>query len=294
MYDTLVIAVPYNGELSRIGNRLSKARDETDLETGDRLIHGMLEDYRFKVSTQSILISCNVSKQHNGNNVDLLTPDQLRDELGKLSEWIGENVLSGKVRRVDVAATLQTEYAPRVYTGSLQSLARFQRGQWEDNDTVHFRTTREEREFYDKVKETGGKLPEQYRGKNLLRYEQRHRKGVAQRLPFLTSVGSLLIPEHWNRLVDIWEQGYTEITKTGDTIVESIKGKIDFNEYAIAHLAAENPDAINGLLSGMGKDARKYIRQAIRKATAKFPKSETGEELDRLIREKAEELKSLS
>ena len=180
-------------------------------------VEGKLGNLKVVVTEMEIRVYGSIAKYLNGDNLETLSLEKLRDAVKKLEKELGVPVHKGKIKRVDLAGTFQMKEKPLLYLKKLGSLQGFIRNTF-SSDTLYYTRGRGKGKemqlcFYDKGKEMGVKSLE---AGNLLRYECRfHRKGIRGLFKRDLTVGDILGEKAFNVFISRWYGVYTTISKVG-------------------------------------------------------------------------------
>jgi hypothetical protein len=142
-----------------------------------------------------------------------------------------------KVTRIDVAQNFIMRHEKSVYFDHLGGLQYFNR--FQQNNGLYYSNNNKTLLFYEKVHEQqdkGQPIPEMYRERTCLRYEQRYKKRLLQcfNLPELRA--SLLYdPVFYTDIINRWKSEYEKIKKINDIQINysMIKTKKDQANQAI-------------------------------------------------------------
>ena len=203
-------------------------------------VEGKLGNLKVVITEMEIKVYGSIAKYLNGDNLETLSLEKLRDAVKKLENELGVPVHKGKIKRVDLAGTFQMKEKPLLYLKKLGSLQGFIRNTF-SSDTLYYARGKEiQLCFYDKGKEMGVKSLE---AGNLLRYECRfHRKGIRRLFKRDLTVGDILGEKAFNVFISRWYGVYTTISKVGtgylDVSFNSLESASDWVILCVCQMRA--------------------------------------------------------
>ena len=154
------------------------------------------------------------------------------------------------VSRMDVAYNFEVTYPPESYfyhLGNLPCYKRLEQIFCKGVEGLYYSSVSDKKQlvFYDKIKETTNRkdsIPEEYRNKNLLRYELRLKNHIKQ----IFKVNKVTVPmlydvQFYNRIVDYWKSEYRKIVKQNEYEIDitDCKGIRDLNKIGILLLVEQ-------------------------------------------------------
>lgn len=229
-------------------------------------------DYQIKVKDGSLC------KWYLGDNLQTMGRKDTERAIEKLSDLLHLPMSKAQVTRIDVSQNFIMRYPPKVYfnhLGEMRNAARL-----EEPNTLYYRKQDCELCFYDKAKELKAKqevLPELYKGRNILRYEQRYTRRLAKRLSVPEVKASMLYDEaFYIDLLDRWRDGYKAIQKINDIQLNfgCVRNKKDLNRMGVLCLV-EMVGGFNAMVSQIAEEQQQGklnkkqafdLRQAVRDA----------------------------
>ena len=126
-YDTLFMSLPLSSgeqkEITRIIQDLPKSR-ETKQKNGHTVLGANMGNLKVWCS-DSLNISGSFSKFHTGQNVIPFTVVDLKDSIEILNNTLNLNLYDAKVKRIDIATTIQTDAPPKDYFNYLGNYLKF-------------------------------------------------------------------------------------------------------------------------------------------------------------------------
>lgn len=157
-------------------------------------------------------------KWYLGSNFKTMGRKDTQMAIERLSDTLHLPIGKAIITRIDVAQNLITRYPPDVYYNHLGLLKYATRLQ--EPNGIYYSQTGGRLAFYDKCKEQrkkGEDVPELYEGKNVLRYEQRYSKRIAQQMKVPEVTGSMLYDEaFYIGMLNRWRDTYRDIQKVND------------------------------------------------------------------------------
>lgn len=164
------------------------------------------------------------------NRSQTLSEEESKRAILNLCEAFSFEPAEARVRRVDFAMNIKTQFEPKIYYPFLGSHQHYFRSPYKHS--LNYHNSLRVLSFYDKAKESGI-------SGNLLRYEQRYLKPEKVFNKKLMLVD--LLTEEVNRnFLDKWRTDYSKIQKIKTLIpMENFKNPTQFFNYLIAVKATE-------------------------------------------------------
>jgi hypothetical protein len=223
MYDTV------NFSFNRIINKidvlpyLSNVIEKCDKEKGKYHL-GWLEGYTVNVYEHEIYMFGSLSKFYYGSNTCTLNRKDTQKAVEKLSNLLHIDINRAKVVRMDIATVIQVKYFPCSYFFYMGDKHRFSRYFYKN--TLYYDTDQRQLIFYDKIQELADndkKIPDEFIGNKLLRYELRFFKNVKQQLETDRSVtGKMLYDEQfYQSILQRWHDEYKSIKKIRESCLNT-------------------------------------------------------------------------
>lgn len=262
-------------------------------------------------SLNGLKVSCNqwrvtvgggsLCKWFLGDNIQTMTRADTHRAIERLSDELHLPMSRASVTRLDIGSNLITQHPAEVYFSHLGLLPWSKR--LVEPSGLYYSKRDERLCFYNKIKEQRSKcetIPDTYRCKNVLRYEQRYTGHLTRVLKVPPIKGaSLYDEEFYHYIINRWAQTYCKINKINDTNLNlnSMGTSRDFDrlcrlammERAGGELALI--DQINELrkkgviTSKQAHDIRQKIKRAASLKGEIVTPNENIQELDRLIKE---------
>jgi hypothetical protein len=153
-----------------------------------------------------------------GDNLKTMGRKDTQRAIELLSDTLHLPMGKAVVTRLDIAQNFIVKHPVSVYLNQLGLLKNAVRLM--EPDGLYYSQKEGRLCFYDKVKEQRNHrepVPELYKGRNVLRYEQRYTGKIASRLGVAEVTGSLLYDEHFYiKLLNRWKDTYQAIQKIND------------------------------------------------------------------------------
>lgn len=259
-------------------------------------VSGRLNDLKVTVNRSGVNVKDgSICKWYLGDNFQTMGRGDTKQAIEKLSDTLHLPFSKAKVTRLDIAQNFILKNDPGIYINHLGELKGYKR--LRQPDSLYYTGTKGILCFYDKVKEqraAGHNIPELYKGRNCLRYEQRYEHRVSQLLKTEVT-GALLYDEvFYIGLLNKWKATYKVIEKINDAQINfmEMKTKSDLYKMGIISLVERQGGelkALNQIAEARKKDEltakQAYdLKQAIKKAC----KTQKGKSLmieNKLIRE---------
>jgi hypothetical protein len=232
-------------KIDDVFKNLINVTESTDVESGCTWITGKAKKMVIRHNTNSITIQGSLPKFLYGNNLNTLTRSDTNNVIQMLSDLISIDLNKARVQRVDFSANFITHYKPKYYYRFLGHLTRYHRQ--EDSHSLYYNQANKKLLFYDKIKEAqinNMPIPNQYRDKNVLRYEMRILKQVKKFFKRDVLVKDLSDKELYYYLIDKWYENYNNIEKQ--------KQKIKIMDYKISTPKDFDNQLLIGLVQTLG------------------------------------------
>ena len=206
-------------------------------------IEGRIKGLKVRIREKRIKVfGGSLCKWYFGDNYKTMTREDARRAIERLSDTLHLPLDKAKVSRLDVAQNVILENPVNVYLNHLGELRYTKRMEYR-NGLYYEKKRGMKLCFYDKNKEQRAKqepIQEEYKGKNVLRYEQRYTARLGEQLKCKEVTGKMLFTEEfYNNIVVKWFETYRAINKIHDTAMnfEAIKTKRDLYKMGIISLA---------------------------------------------------------
>lgn len=254
-----------------------------------------LNQYQVKVKDGSLC------KFYLGSNYKTMGRQDTQKAIEKLSDSLHLPMDKAAVTRLDVAQNFITRHPPDVYFNHLGLLKYSTRLQ--EPSGLYYKQTNGRLCFYDKNKEQrnhGEQIPELYKERFVLRYEQRYTQRIAKQLNVAEVKAALLYDEaFYIMLLNRWRDSYKDIQKINDVIFnfKAMKTKKEFSKMGILSLVEQaggqmemitqiNDASKRGeLTKKQAYDLRQMVNDACKVREGLTKKSDAIAELDRKVSE---------
>jgi hypothetical protein len=270
--------------------------------------------------TDAYVIEGSLAKWFFGNNIQTLTLAQAKKAVRDLGValGVGDAIFKAKVDRVDFSSVVCSDLPPVYYFNLMDNLRGFRRSLKDGETTLYYdRATRDKVvKAYDKTLEanyTGMEIPEDYRGKNLFRFEVVYytpeiikvfnkRKKLKE-----VTLKDILTERAFNHFADTWLDYYEKIHKinnannmiqknreeklTAGSLVDRMLARL-VNQFGLEEsLRLVELDYQVGNVSERRKinDAKRRVRELADSIPA--PPYDLIDDLDRRMRRRALEIK---
>ena len=248
MYDNVRLWMPRTWDMQDVGRYLESARELADTSTGEMHTYGSCGGLKVSQNSFGVEVSGSLAKFLHGENI---TPMDLRgaaDAVAKLSDALHLRMNEAKVTRLEFGRTLEVSRPVPDYLQRLGDVPRMRRGVFAPGALYYLNKGKEQNKvlaFYDKGDEAragGMAIPAGLESSNLLRYELRFYKRVAQQAKAREVTAATLYNELFYRhMVELWRDNYFSILKTNKTgyDMDKIKTVSDAVEALAAKLISQ-------------------------------------------------------
>ena len=185
MLDTIKMYLPYESmppdSLQHVPGLLTDVKETTHLHTGNTSIIGRLRNLSIRLNSYAMVIEGSMTKYWYGNNWRQLSFGEMQQAFSDLSEELQLSLEKAVITRIDLGINLTMEHHVSLYLGNLDYCPRYDMQPL--NNGIYFNQKQKQLLFYGKEaeqKSKGNPIPSLYRGKNILRYEMRWKKGLAK------------------------------------------------------------------------------------------------------------------
>lgn len=267
---------------------------------GEQVITGSVGGLKVVANRYQIKIKDgSLCKWHLGDNFKTMGRGDVQAAIERLSDTLHLPIGKATVTRLDVAQNFIVKHPVAVYLNHLGMLKYAKRLQ--EPDGLYYHRRLERLCFYDKNKEQRAKcepIPDLYKDRNVLRYEQRYTKRLPCQLNVEAVTGVLLYDEaFYMALIKRWRDTYNGINKVNDitlnfqamtskrqlykmgvlTMVERVGGEVEMiNQINEAQKRGD-------LTSKQAFDLRKEVKEVCKVKEGLTVESEVITELDKKI-----------
>lgn len=265
-------------------------------------IHGRLQNYDVFVGDAGVSVKGgSLNKWQLSNNYEPLTRQGAEDAVNSLSDALHLPMAEAKVTRLDYGACFVLSEPPSVFLEQLGTLQDAERTK--DRTSLYYHSAKDVLCLYDKNTETkthSERVPTKYKGKNVLRYEQRLMNPTQINTAFQMAVtgATLYNANFFAKVVEVWKSRYNEIEKLENLnfmYIDSIKDYFKVCAY-IVNEQHGGMDAVLNLIKkaqNQGLDRRKAqrFREAVKSVYEGLTESQQKEieELTQKINEYAKQ-----
>lgn len=234
-----------------------------ELSGGRQTVTGFLGDLRISISKETVKVyGGSLCKWYLGDNYHTMRRADIKEAIENLSDAVHVDMSKAIVSRLDWGTTMCVDYPPDSYFSYLGELSRAKRTEQQSSIYYFRRSGAEVLTFYDKNREQRGKkgvVPQIYRDKNMLRYEQRFEKRLSKILKVSEVTGAMLYDESfYYKLVTSWAGAYKKIQKVNDKTFNLKKmGSVkDWHKICVLDTISRRCGGIDGFLQQIA-DAQK-------------------------------------
>lgn len=267
MYDNVRLWMPRMWDMPDVGRYLEAARELADTSTGEMRVYGSCGGLKVSQNSFGVEVSGSLAKFLHGENI---TPMDLRgaaDAVAKLSDALHLRMDEAQVTRLEFGRTFEVSRPVPDYLQRLGDKPRMKRNCFAQGALYYLNKGKEQTRvlaFYDKGEEaraSGMSMPAGLESSNLLRYELRFCKRVAQQAKAREVTAATLCDERFYRhMVELWRDNYFSISKTNKTgyDMENVKSTVSGVFEWIAGVALNRMDAeeISGLIEAVERSGK--------------------------------------
>ena len=269
---------------------------------GERIVTGCIGGLKVSVSKFQVKIKDgSLCKWHLGDNFKTMGRSDTQRAVERLSDTLHLPIDKSSVTRIDIAQNIILKSSVDVYLNHLGTLNRTKR--LPTPDGLYYISKDKCLCFYDKNKEQkskGDTIPELYRGRNVLRYEQRYVSRLAAQFNVADVIGASLYDEvFYIDILQRWSNGYKAIQKINDITLnfQAMTSKQQFYKMgilAIVERVGGEIEMINQIKEAQKRgdltnkqafDIRQAVKAACTECDSLTLKNETIAELDKKIME---------
>ncbi len=268
---------------------------------GEATITGTLGNLKVSVNSYRVKVENSLCKWQLGDNYQTMARGDVKRAIERLSDTLHLPMDKATVCRLDVARNIPVQHPVDVYFNHLGQMKYAKR--LVEPNSLYYSMANQRLCLYDKNQEQRAKgeaIPELYKGRNVLRIEQRYTRRVPKQFKVEAVTGAMLYSEpFYIKAVKQWRQAYSDITKINDLNpnFECMKTVKEFKNYAVlAYVEAMGGELamcskINearkqgALTSKQALDLREVIKKACELGNGFTVKSEAIAELDKKVRQ---------
>lgn len=208
---------------------------------GEIVITGNLNGLKISLNRYQIKIKDgSLCKWHLGDNFQTMGRGDTQRAIANLSDTLHIPMSKATVTRLDIAQNFITRHPPEVYLNHLGILRHATRLQ--EPNGVYYSQTGGRLCFYDKNREQKNHretIPELYKDRNVLRYEQRYTNRIASQLKVGKVTGATLYDEtFYTNILNRWKNTYKAIQKINDVSLnfQAMKSKQQLYKMGVLSL----------------------------------------------------------
>lgn len=177
-----------------------------------------------RVSTNGAVLKVgggSLARWWHGNNIATLDKADTRLAVEALSDTLGVPMDKADLTRVDIAATIETNKPATAYLGAFGAYKRAKRMEYPTG--LEYTSRDVTLCLYDKAAQMSGNrehIPQEYAGKNLLRYELRLQRRLSRLLKTGTTAETLWQDATYKALLELWAGEYMNIERIHAPIID--------------------------------------------------------------------------
>ena len=209
------------GVFSAIPNLLTRAKEQTDRDTGEIRVFGCLDGLKVSIYYGGVSIKGSLSKFFYPDTVYPLDRHTTKQAIVKLSDALQCDMTKANVTGLEFGTVLLLSHPVSEYLGYLGTMPYpFKRYHFEPG-TLYYRTGSKEQPvtyaFYDKIleaKKSGLFIPTGFESQNLLKYEIRFNRRLPKQLNVSEVKASTLTDKaFYKMLLERWQKSYFNIDR---------------------------------------------------------------------------------
>lgn len=224
-------------QLPTIASYLERARQETDLQTGEVITYGNIEGLKVAIYTGGLSVVGSMPKFLYGSNVYPLDRHTIKKAIEKISDTLHIETGQASVTELEFGTNFIMKHPVADYLSKLGSMPRLERVQVTPN-SLRYEGKGKQRPkvftFYDKLADAASKgmeYPDDMKGQNLLKYEMRLSGRLPQQLSWQEVTASTLSEKPFYRLlVKRYQDCYFTISKQNKIRQNAMSEKMTVNE----------------------------------------------------------------
>ncbi len=201
--------------ITKIGNSFEKTNYKTG-ETYNEIYH---KNFTIRTFEERTTILGSINKFGVGNNYENLSYNESLELINNLGSEIGIDLSSFNISQLEIGSCFVMEQEPCFYIDNLLYLSRYKSGIYYSKQIPTgkvFETFKNKYIAYDKVKELRAnkeQLKNEYRGKHLLRIEDKYNKQTKKSFNFVPKVSDLQDNEFKAKLLNNYKKKFNKLTK---------------------------------------------------------------------------------
>ena len=245
---------------STIPNLLTRAKEQTDRDTGEIRVFGCLDGLKVSIFCGGVSVKGSLSKFYYPNTVYPLDRCTTKQAIDKLSDALHFDMSKANISGLEFGTVLLLSHPVSEYLGYLGTMPYpFKRYHFEPC-TLYYRTGSKEQPvtyaFYDKIleaKKSGLSIPMGFEGQNLLKYEMRFNRRLPKQLNVSEVKASTLTDKaFYKMLLERWQKSYFNIDRQTkikmDIMCEIQTVSNAYNVFVARLLAGTNKSVVEDFL----------------------------------------------
>jgi hypothetical protein len=218
MYDTINLWLPMDKigsfDLSTTLQSLTEITEHTK-DDGQIYVSGYLNNYKVSISGQGVSLKGSLAKYFLPDNFHTLTRSDSARAFEMMADELHLPIQKAKVNRIDFSQNFIMDFEPQAYYNYLGECQYYERQP--QSKSLYYTNTLRQKLFYNKIIEGKGKglkLPDVWKGQNVLRYEMRFKSRLPKQfnLPEIAA-SSLSDEKFYVTIFDKWLAEYEAINK---------------------------------------------------------------------------------
>jgi len=240
MYDTVHMWLDANlvSEIDLLGEitaHFEVTNCGQSMQTNISYASGYLKNIKVFINDFRVSLKGSLSKFYFDDPLKLMNRQETKEAIEKLSDCLHLPMHLAKVSRLDVTRDLEMKYPAENYYKCLGTAQYYNR--LRQAKSLSYVNGIRQVFFYNKIAELKAKkieIPQEQRGKNIMRLELRFMKHVSKQLKTEVYAHTLYDEVFYQKMLDRWYTEYTNIykIKTPKPKLEDIKSVTDFVEYS--------------------------------------------------------------
>jgi hypothetical protein len=218
MYDTVNLWLPMDRigsfDLSTTLQDLTGITEHTK-DDGQIYVSGYLNNYKVSISGQGVSLRGSLAKYFLPDNFHTLTRSDSARAFEMMADELHLPIQKAKVNRIDFSQNFIMDFEPQAYYNFLGECQYYERQP--QSKSLYYTNTLRQKLFYNKIAEgkaKGLKLPDVWKGQNVLRYEMRFTSRLPKQFNQSEIAASRLSDEKFYvTLFDKWLAEYEAINK---------------------------------------------------------------------------------
>lgn len=188
---------------------------EHSKDDGQIYVSGYLNNYKVSISGQGVSLKGSLAKYFLPDNFHTLTRSDSARAFEMMADELHLPIQKAKVNRIDFSQNFIMDFEPQAYYNFLGECQYYERQP--QSKSLYYTNTLRQKLFYNKIAEgkaKGLKLPDVWKGQNVLRYEMRFKSRLPKQfnLPEITA-SNLSDEKFYVTIFDKWLAEYEAINK---------------------------------------------------------------------------------